>query len=102
MFDAPVTAHLEIAQAPQGLAVSAFVSAAPVPALRWRLNLTSTNPGGTSNVTQGGAVSGDAAKPLGSVTISPNSQGTVTLTVLDGEREVARDVVKFGADAKTP
>ncbi|HTM79766.1 curli-like amyloid fiber formation chaperone CsgH [Asticcacaulis sp.] len=102
MFDtAAVTAHLEIVQAAKGLAVNAFVGAGTQPDLRWRLNLTSRNPGGTSTVTQGGLVEIGSSEPVGTVTVTANSQGRVTLVVLDGDQEVARDEVNFGADTKT-
>jgi hypothetical protein len=102
MFDmAAVTAHLEIVQAAKGLAVNAFVGSGAQPDLRWRLNLMSINSGGTSTVTQGGLVEIGSSEPVGSVTVSTNSQGRVTLIVLDGDKEVARDEINFGADTKT-
>lgn len=101
MFDqAAVTAHLEIVQAARGLAINAFVRPGAQPDLRWRLNLMSRNPGGTSNVTQGGLVETGSSEPVGTVTVSENSQGRVTLIVLDGDQEVARDEVNFGAETK--
>jgi hypothetical protein len=100
MFDTAITAHLQIIQGANGLAVNAFVRPNAQPALRWRLNLTSNSAGGTSNVTQGGLVQADPSQPLGTVTVSSNSQGKVTLIVLDGDREVARDEVNFGAETE--
>ncbi|WP_303828578.1 curli-like amyloid fiber formation chaperone CsgH [Asticcacaulis taihuensis] len=103
MFDAAaVTAHLEIVEAERGLAVNAFVGPGTQHSLHWRLSLLSKSPGGTSNVTQGGRVEVGSSEPVGTVTVSANSQGSATLIVLNGDQEVARDEVNFGGETKMP
>lgn len=99
MFNADVDAHLQMIQQDRGLAIHAFVAADPGRTLRWRLVVASRSAGGTSNVSQGGTTDGASDQPVGVVGLSPNSQGSVTLSVFDGEREVASDLISFGEAA---
>ncbi len=93
--DAGVDAHFEMARSERGVAVSAFVVAdAPRP-LRWTLVVSARTGGGTSNVTQGGSTNGQSDGPVGVVTMSPNSQGQVTLAVYDGERMVHEETASI-------
>ena len=99
MLDPSVAAHLEISPAAKGLAVAAYVVPVSERPLRWRLIVTSKSAGGTSNVSQGGIVRGHSDAPVGTVTVSRDSTGSVTLVVLDGAQEVAHDSVQFGASS---
>jgi hypothetical protein len=79
--------------------VRAFVASAPARPLRWRLVIESRSAGGVSNVSQGGSTQGDRTDPVGAVTVTAGSEGSATLIVYDGEREVARDTAPLDGDA---
>lgn len=100
MFDDQIQAQLQLVHLDQGLSVSAWVVAAPPRVLRWRLELTSRSRGGTSTISQGGTAMGQDSGPVGSVLVTPNSQGSAVLRVYDGGLEVARDEVLFGDDER--
>lgn len=102
MFDAPPDVQLQLARLEQGLAISVWVGSPPPHPLRWRLELTSRSPGGSSTVSQGGTVSTTSAGPVGSVTVAPNSRGSAILRIYDGDREVAREEVSFEENAGHP
>ena len=95
MDDPSVNAHLDLTREPGGIEVRAFVAAAPVRPLRWRLETVSRSAGGTSNVSQSGATLGSSDQPVSVTVVSPSSTGTVTLTVFDGEAEIARTNVSY-------
>lgn len=99
-MDAQVNAHLEMAQAEQGVAVSAYVASAEAKPVRWRLDMKSQSAGGSNNISQGGMVSGDRNGPVSSVVVTQGSRGTVTLLVYEGEQVVARDEIVFGEEAQ--
>jgi hypothetical protein len=99
MFDAPPDAQLQLERIDQGLSISAWIAVARPRALRWRLELTSRSPGGTSTVSQGGTATSGSSAPVGSIRVSPNSRGSAILRVYDGDHEVARDELSFGDDA---
>jgi hypothetical protein len=100
--DAGVDAHFEMVRSERGVAVSAFVEADTPRPLRWRLVVSSRTNGGTSNVTQGGATDGRSAAPVGVVTVSPNSQGLVTLSVYDGDRMVHEETADIAPEPRGP
>ena len=100
MTDPGVDTHLELMRDARGVEVRAYVAAAPPRPLRWRLETVARSPGGTSNVSQSGTVTGGSDRPVSVTVVSPNSTGTVTLTVHDGPNEIARDtaVVESAGD----
>ncbi len=98
MMDVDINAHLQLAETARGVEVRAFVASEPLRPLRWRLVIESRSAGGSSNVTQGGATSGERSDPVGVVAVSRGSTGSATLIVYDGDREVARDVTPLDAE----
>lgn len=98
MIDPQIAAHIEVIQAPDRMAVSAHVAGEPARPLRWRLEATARSAGGTSSVAQAGVYARPQEGPVGTVSVTPGSQGSAVLTVYDGDHEVARDQVTFEAD----
>ncbi len=96
-----VDAHFEMVRSERGVAVSAYVAADTPRELRWRLVVSSRTSGGTSNVSQGGSTDGRSSGPVGVVTVSPDSQGAVTLSVYDGERMVHEETADL-AEMSSP
>lgn len=91
MFEPGIDTHLELLRDTRGIEVRAYVAAAPLRPLRWRLETLARSSGGTSSVSQSGTIQGGSDRPISVTSVSPNSEGTVILTIYDGATEVARE-----------
>lgn len=101
MTDSGVDAHVDLVRDARGIEVRAFVTAAPPRRLRWQLVTAARNAGGTSNVSQSGTTQGVSDNAVTVNVVSPNSQGSVILTVFDGDIEVARETVDLARDTNS-
>jgi hypothetical protein len=99
MSDTGVDAHLDMVRQGEAMAIRAYVASAPPRRLRWKLVTISRSAGGTSDVSQSGTTDGTSDIPVSVTSVSPNSQGSVVLTVYDGDLEVAREAVELGEPA---
>lgn len=97
MTDVGVDYHLDIVRRDESVSVSAYVAAEPSRALTWRLAASSRTRGGTSEIVQSGATDGRRSDPVGTISMSPDSQGCIVLTVLENAREIGREVRELGA-----
>lgn len=101
MIEPGIDTHLELTRDARGIEVRAYVSSAPPRPLRWRLETVARSPGGTSNVSQSGTITGGSDRPVTVSSVSPNSTGSIVLTIYDGTRQVAREQARIEADAST-
>lgn len=94
MLDDDVQARLRLMETARGLEVKAYVASAPARPLRWRLEVQSRSPGGVSNVRQEGDTNGVSPQAVNGLTrVNAGSEGTATLIVYDGDREVATEKI---------
>lgn len=91
MTDPGIDIHLELTRHANGVEVRAYVHSAPPRPLRWRLDTIARGSGGTSTVAQSGTISGGSSRPLSVTGLSSDSQGTVVLTIFDGDRPLAHE-----------
>ncbi|MFT3995998.1 MAG: curli-like amyloid fiber formation chaperone CsgH [Asticcacaulis sp.] len=94
-------AHVEVRREAQGLAVRAFVPADRQRPLKWSLKVMSHTSGGRSQITQGG-VSDGSHQPVASVMLSSISSGEITLSIFDGDAEIARETFSFDGKSDNP
>lgn len=97
MTDIGVDFHLDIVRQDRVLSVSAYVAAEPSRTLTWRLVASSRTPGGTSEIVQSGVTDGRRSEPVGTIAMSPDSQGCVILTIMENAREVGREMRDLSA-----
>lgn len=99
MIDPTIAAHIELVQATDRLAISAYVVGKADTPLRWRLEAISRSAGGSSKVTQAGALDQIRNTPVSTMAVTPGSSGTAVLYIYSGDTEIARDEVTFGETA---
>lgn len=99
MIEPGIDTHLELTRDARGIEVRAYVPSAPPRPLRWHLETVARSSSGTSSVSQSGTIVGGSDRPVSVSSVSPNSTGSIVLTVYDGTRQVAREQAKIEAEA---
>lgn len=101
MIEPGIDIHLELTRDARAIEVRAYVPSAPPRPLRWLLETVAHSSGGTSSVSQSGTIIGGSDRPVSVTSVSPNSTGSIILTVYEGVQQMARKQLKIENEAPT-